>query len=440
MKQKVDIPSDTSLNEKSQLTKEDFYGYAPGNKFIFIPTRDLWPAKSVNDRLPDVDTGTTKDGKKIMEKPSTWIAENRSVEQITWHPGKPLLIEDKLITKGGIIDHPGFNTFNLYLPSTIEMGNPDEAEPWIDHISRIYPESCNHIIKWLAHRVQKPGEKINHALVLGGGQGIGKDTLLAPVKEAIGPWNFREASPTQLMGRFNSFVKSVILRVSEARDMGDKDRYALYEHIKTFTDTPPDVLRCDEKNIREHPVANVCGVVMTTNHKSSGIYLPEDDRRHYVAWSEATKKDFNEDHWNELWGWYQNGGNENAAAYLNTLKLDDFDAKAPPPKTSAFWEFVDAGRAPEDTDMANALNELKYPRAVTIADVKHVATPSFENWLNERKNRSKIPHRFENEGYVKVINKDANDSLWAVSGRRMTIYAKRKLKKRDRVIAAQNIT
>jgi hypothetical protein len=60
--------------------------------------------------------------------------------------------------------------------------------------------------------VQHPGEKINHALVLGGDQGIGKDSMLEPVKRAVGPWNFHEVSPTHLLGRFNNFVKSVILR------------------------------------------------------------------------------------------------------------------------------------------------------------------------------------------------------------------------------------
>jgi len=39
-------------------------------------------------------------------------------------------------------------------------------------------------------------------------------------------------------------------------------------------------------------VLNVCGVVITTNHKTDGIYLPADDRRHYVAWSDLAKEDF----------------------------------------------------------------------------------------------------------------------------------------------------
>jgi hypothetical protein len=71
--------------------------------------------------------------------------------------------------------------------------------------------------------VQRPGEKINHALVLGGKQGIGKDSLLEPVKEAVGRWNWREISPTQMLGRFNGWTKSVVVRISEACDLSAAD-------------------------------------------------------------------------------------------------------------------------------------------------------------------------------------------------------------------------
>ena len=91
--------------------------------------------------------------------------------------------------------------------------------------------------------------------------GIGKDTILEPVKYAVGPWNFNDVSPTHMLGRFNGFVKSVVLRVNEARDLGDVDRYAFYDHMKVYTAAPPDVLRCDEKNLREH-----CGPERVRRH------------------------------------------------------------------------------------------------------------------------------------------------------------------------------
>ncbi len=100
---------------------------------------------------------------------------------------------------------------------------------------------------------------------------------------------FSEVSPQHLLGRFNGYLKSVILRVSEARDLGDVDRFAFYDHMKAYTAAPPDVLRVDEKHLREYSVPNVCGVIITSNHKSDGIYLPADDRRHFVAWSPLSK-------------------------------------------------------------------------------------------------------------------------------------------------------
>jgi len=69
---------------------------------------------------------------------------------------------------------------------------------WVAHVRRIYPAEADYIIRWLAQRVQRPQEKINHSLVLGGAQGIGKDTLLEPLKHAVGPWNFAEVSPGTL--------------------------------------------------------------------------------------------------------------------------------------------------------------------------------------------------------------------------------------------------
>jgi hypothetical protein len=144
--------------------------------------------------------------------------------------------------------------------------------------------------------------------VLGGVSGIGKDTILEPVKRAIGPWNFSEVAPGDLFQTYNGYLKSVILRISEARDLGDVNRYSFYEHTKTLMAAPPDVRRCNEKYLREHSVFNVTGVIITTNHKTDGIYLPEDDRRHYVAWSPVTKESFPNDFWQNHWRWYENGG------------------------------------------------------------------------------------------------------------------------------------
>ena len=335
---------------------------------------------------------------------------------MTWYPGEPPLIPDKLfIAAGGWIERAGVTSLNHYRAPLIEPGNAAEADMWLDHVHKVYPDDAEHIIRWLAHRVQRPAEKINHALVLGGSQGIGKDTLLEPVKYAVGPWNVAEISPTALLGRFNGFLKSVILRVSEAHDLGEFNRFALYERLKAYTAAPPDGLRIDEKNLREYTIPNCCGVVITSNHQDA-LFLPADDRRHYVAWSELTKDSFVDDYWRRIWGWYDAGGLNHVAAYLAELDLAKFDPKAPPPKTPAFWQIVSTGSAPEDAELADLLDKLGNPDAVTLAQLRAKADASFDEWLSDRRNRRVIPHRMSSCGYVPVRNPDTEDGLWRIQG------------------------
>jgi hypothetical protein len=68
-------------------------------------------------------------------------------------------------------------------------------------------------------------------------------------------------------------------------------------------------------------VSNCCGVIITTNHKTDGIYLPADDRRHYVASSALAKEDFSSDYWAKLWAWYENEADRHVAAYIAQLDI-----------------------------------------------------------------------------------------------------------------------
>jgi Family of unknown function (DUF5906) len=437
------------------VSLDDFYAYMPLHNYIFAPSREVWPAVSVNARIPSIQVGTDDEGEPISIKASHWLDQNNPVEQMTWAPGLPTIIKDRLISEGGWIKRTGVACFNLYRPPTIRLGDPAEAGPWLDHVNKIYPNDAPHIIRWLAHRVQRPADKINHALMLGGPQGIGKDSLLEPVKRAVGPWNVAEPSPAQQMGRFNGFAKSVILRINEAHDLGDLNRYQFYEHLKIYTASPPDVLRVDEKNLREHNVLNCCGVIITTNHETDGLYLPADDRRHYVAWSSLTKDHFAETYWNKLWSWYDNGGDCHVAAFLAKLDLGTFNPKAPPQKTEAFWAIVNAGRNPEDAELADCLDHLNNPDATTSAEVLRAAenlfpppppvmpgaalpkSDSFVDWLKDRRNRRAIPHRFEACGYVAIRNPDAADGLWRIRGKRTVIYAKESLTLHGQIAAAR---
>jgi hypothetical protein len=433
--------------EGSGVTIDDFVAFSPTHTYIFTPCREMWTQTAVNSRLPRMAVldkrGRPKkhnNGEPVTISASTWLDQNRPVEQMTWVPGYPMLIRHRLVVSGGWIERADVTCFNHYRAPRIVPGDASKAGPWREHIHRIYADEGAHIIAWLAHRVQRPEEKINHALVLGGAQGIGKDTLLEPIKHAVGPWNFSEIIPSQLLGRFNSFAKAVVLRISEAHDQGDAERinrFNLYERVKLYSANPPDVLRVDEKHLREYYVFNVLGLLLTTNHKTDGIYLPADDRRHYVAWSTLTKENFTPAYWNGLWGWYFAGGFEHVAAHLAEFDLSGFDPKAPPPKTAAWFDIVSANSAPEDDELADVVDALGRPNILTIKQLVAAAKGATAEWLMERKNRRAIPHRLERCGYAAVRNPDPKDGRWIVRGERQTIYARATLSPAEAIRAAR---
>jgi hypothetical protein len=309
--------------EGSGIAIEDFVAYMPTGVYIFTPCRETWVGKSINSRFPRVPVldkhgqpKRDKHGKAITMSATTWLDQNRAVTQMTWAPGSPMLIEDRMVVDGGWINRKNVTCFNLYRPPRIAPGDANAAGPWLDLVFKVFKhDDAEHIIRWLAQRVQRPQEKINHALVLGGAPGVGKDSLLEPVKHAVGPWNFHEVSPTHLLGDFNGYAKSGILRINEARDLGGVNRFSFYDKTKIYNAAPPDVLRVNEKYLKEHYVFNCVGCIITTNYKTDGIYLPPDDRRHFVAWTQRTEADFTPDYWTQLWRWYSADGFSHVAAY-----------------------------------------------------------------------------------------------------------------------------
>ena len=84
------------------------------HSYIFTPSRELWPAASVNARLPPRHRS-----RRQADTGRQWLDANAAVEQMTWAPGKPRLIQDKLIADGGWIERPGCTVFNLYHPPII---------------------------------------------------------------------------------------------------------------------------------------------------------------------------------------------------------------------------------------------------------------------------------------------------------------------------------
>ena len=439
-------PSTQSSATPIEYKLEDFVSYAPSRMCIYLPCKAPWPNASVDERIPPqplLDANgnpVMKGGKVVMVKATVRLARERSVESLTWDPGEPEFIRNKLAVDTGWVPKIGATTLNNYRPPILDLGDPTKATRWVEHWHTLYPEDADHIIAWFASRVQSPGIKINHALVLGGAPKIGKDTLLEPIVTAVAPWSFREITLTGLISKNNEFYRAVIIRLAEARDMGELgrvDRYGLYDHMKPYLASPPEPIRINEKYLREYNIFNRFGMVITTNHRDA-LHLKADDRRHYVAFSERKIEDFSPEFWANFWSWYRNeDGIKHVVAYLHQHDLSGFDPKASPPKTPAFWYMVGADRGETHGELIDAIEALAFPPALTINQLVEKA-PELE-WLLDRKMRRVIRKQLEEAGYLATENPNAaTDGLWVIKKRRQMIYVRSDWDRQRRLEAARN--
>ncbi|OPY99246.1 hypothetical protein A5906_26325 [Bradyrhizobium sacchari] len=140
----------------------DFVAYSPQHDYIYIPSRQHWPASIINERLRprpllNANGKVKRDakGKRILIAASKWISKYNPVDQMTWAPGEPEMIRGGIIRNGGWTKQIGASCFNEYQPPIIVHGDPADVQPWLDLITKLYPDAVDDILNWSAQRVQR---------------------------------------------------------------------------------------------------------------------------------------------------------------------------------------------------------------------------------------------------------------------------------------------
>ncbi|MGB3745191.1 MAG: hypothetical protein WBD11_11795 [Xanthobacteraceae bacterium] len=162
---------ETSKQLEQGVTLDDFVAYMPGHSYMCTLTREMWPAASVNVRIPpvlvvDEDNRPvlSDEGKRQYIGASTWLDKNRAVEQMTWAPGEPVLIKGRLVANGGWIEREGVTCFNLYRSPIVLPGKPQKAVRWMRHLVKIYgKEAARHIIMYFAFSAAARGQDQSRA-------------------------------------------------------------------------------------------------------------------------------------------------------------------------------------------------------------------------------------------------------------------------------------
>ncbi len=179
------------------ISLDDFYAMPWTTKcHIHADPNAVAGRQHQHDFAGDPDGQGTKP--KLVRQTADWLAKFRRVEQMSWVPGEPEVIEGRLIYESGWKDRPGARCLNLYLPPTIVLGDPAKASQWIDHVRLVYPNDAEHIQDWLAQRAQDPGTKPNHAIAAWrpARHWQGHDSRAGARGDR--PWNFQDITPDAL--------------------------------------------------------------------------------------------------------------------------------------------------------------------------------------------------------------------------------------------------
>lgn len=266
------------------------------------------------------------------------------VDGATWWPGKPKLMLDAKpsASSGTIIEGEGGTLLNLYRqPKQLPTVPGVTAQPWLDHMARIYPDQCEYLLDYFAHTLQLPGIKINHGIVMSGPQGCGKDTLLVAPRIALEEMNMGSVAPDDFFSRFNPFVQRVLIVVDEWRALDTEHSLVqAYNRLKIYTSEPPAFHTVADKYEKGIAVPNIQRVVVTTNEPES-FHVDADDRRWAMLTTDVEAKSFPDGYWAEFYAWGKNGGWAAVQQLLATRDASAFDPKAPPPDGDAKRVFVE---------------------------------------------------------------------------------------------------
>jgi len=401
----------------------NFLYYGPANNFIYRPTVTHWIGEAVDAAVSPVN----EDGKIL--KASQWLKANQLVTSMTCDPQ---IEEDYLkghdCRNGEVVAIAGASMFNTYRKPTIELGDAKLATPFIDHVKKIFNKQgdADQFLDYMAHRVQKPWEKPRFALLIAGGQGVGKDTAVEFCCPAIGVWNVANIDPAAFEQSFNEYAASTLVRISEAANLHEMSKWAFNERTKVLIAGSPDTCQINPKYGQKFFVRMYCGVIITTNHLAGGIYIPPDDRRYDVI-EAATMEEMQllddaarREYFSDLWDWFLSGGSTHIAAYLHARDISNFSASNGQRKTDAHKTVVSGGMT-GDAWLEDIIEELGSPTFIREDTIVTMAIAAGER---DDKIKPKLLNALNRMGYTLYRNQKVKSGRWEFESKRFIIYAK----------------
>ncbi len=229
----------------------------------------------------------------------------------------------------------------------------EEPKTFLEHLAYVLDNdgpAIEHVLNFLAHLVQRPQERIGHALLITSeAKGIGKSTLGTVVRRLVGEQNSRVAQTKDLKSSFDGWlIGKLVVQVDEVYEAGNWD---LANKLKPLI-TEPTV----SANIKYGPqleIENYARFIMFSNH-SAPLNIEEGDRRYFVFNSKAQPRD--DEYYDRLYGYIETPeAMEALYGFLMRRDLSSFNPFRRPPMTDAKRQIIAESEHPLHTYIIDAV-------------------------------------------------------------------------------------
>ena len=309
--------------------------------------------------IPCYSIHTDAKGKSRRVEASICYDENRQAM------GAPALVgvtysagDDVLVTRDGDV----YGNMWRDARPPVNRSHVADISLWLDHCAALIPNETEreHIFDVMACKLQNPRVKVNHAILIAGYQGSGKDTFWAPFLWAVcgDGRNKGELNNTTLQSQWGYAYESEVIILNELRESEAKERRALANHLKGIIAAPPNMIVVNKKMQHPYNVVNRCLVIASSNDRVP-LVLDTQDRRWFCVWSDLPR--MSTERGAQMWRWFESGGYEAIAAWLYRRDVSAFNPAAAPMVTEYKLSLIANGQSPAESVLCQMIRDREGP-------------------------------------------------------------------------------
>ncbi|WP_341674969.1 primase-helicase family protein [Niveibacterium sp. SC-1] len=196
------------------------------------------------------------------------------------------------------------------------------------------------VLRWLALPLQRPGAKMQSALVFHGKQGAGKNLFFEAVAQIYGRYAI-VVGQDELEDKFNDWASQKLMAIGD-EVVARAELFHQKNKLKKLI--TGETVQINPKNMPRRTEANSMNVVFLSN-ETQPLALEEGDRRYLVVYTPPAAQP-------ELYQAARRSLDQGAVQalyhYLLTLDLGDFDVWTKPLMTTAKRDLIELGLKPAE--------------------------------------------------------------------------------------------